>query len=98
MRRRAHILSTSLMGSTDERSGRPELRYHLTDDRAPGWRLRDMSCIFTGLFPTSSPGGRMPNAAVLTTYGPPNVLEWTDVPMPEPSERQVRIRVRVSGV
>ena len=40
----------------------------------------------------------MPNAAVLTTYGPPNVLQWTDVPMPEPSERQVRIRVRVSGV
>jgi NADPH:quinone reductase-like Zn-dependent oxidoreductase len=40
----------------------------------------------------------MPNAAVLTTYGPPNVLEWTDVAMPEPSERQVRIRVRVSGV
>jgi NADPH:quinone reductase-like Zn-dependent oxidoreductase len=40
----------------------------------------------------------MPNAAVLTTYGPPNVLEWTDVAMPEPSERQVLIRVRVSGV
>jgi NADPH:quinone reductase-like Zn-dependent oxidoreductase len=40
----------------------------------------------------------MPNAAILTTYGPPNVLEWTDVAMPEPSERQVRIRVRVSGV
>jgi NADPH:quinone reductase-like Zn-dependent oxidoreductase len=40
----------------------------------------------------------MPNAAVLTTYGPPNVLEWTDVATPEPSERQVRIKVRVSGV
>jgi NADPH:quinone reductase-like Zn-dependent oxidoreductase len=40
----------------------------------------------------------MPNAAVLTNYGPPNVLEWTQVPMPEPSERQIRIKVRVSGV
>src|SRR5260370_12561499 len=37
-------------------------------------------------------------AAVLTTYGPPSVLEWTQVPMPEPSERQIRIKVRVSGV
>src|SRR2546425_6976884 len=49
-------------------------------------------------FLPSNPGDRMPNAAVLTTYGPPNVLQWTDVPMPEPSERQVRIKVRVSGV
>ena len=40
----------------------------------------------------------MPSACVLTDYGPPNVLEWTDVPMPEPSETQIRIKVRVSGV
>jgi NADPH:quinone reductase-like Zn-dependent oxidoreductase len=40
----------------------------------------------------------MPNAALMTTYGPPDVLEWTEVPMPEPSEGQVRIKVRVSGV
>jgi NADPH:quinone reductase-like Zn-dependent oxidoreductase len=40
----------------------------------------------------------MPSACVLTEYGPPNVLEWEDVPMPEPSERQIRILVRVSGV
>lgn len=37
-------------------------------------------------------------AAVLTTYGPPSVLEWTQVPTPEPSEKQIRIKVRVSGV
>lgn len=37
-------------------------------------------------------------AAVVTTYGPPSVLEWTQVPMPQPSERQIRIKVRVSGV
>ena len=38
------------------------------------------------------------SACVLTGYGPPNVLEWKDVPMPEPAETQVRIKVRVSGV
>jgi NADPH:quinone reductase-like Zn-dependent oxidoreductase len=40
----------------------------------------------------------VPSACVVTTYGPPDVLEWTHVPMQEPSERQVRIKVRVSGV
>lgn len=40
----------------------------------------------------------MPNASVVTEYGPPDVLEWEDVPLPEPSERQIRIKVRVSGV
>src|SRR3989475_4901608 len=40
----------------------------------------------------------MPSAAVLTNYGSPSVLQWTHVPMPEPAETQVRIKVRVSGV
>lgn len=40
----------------------------------------------------------MPHACVLTEYGPPDVLEWNDVPLPEPSARQIRIKVRVSGV
>jgi NADPH:quinone reductase-like Zn-dependent oxidoreductase len=38
------------------------------------------------------------SACVLTEYGPPDVLEWRDVPVPEPSETQIRIEVRVSGV
>jgi NADPH:quinone reductase-like Zn-dependent oxidoreductase len=38
------------------------------------------------------------HACVLTEYGPPDVLEWKDVVVPEPSERQIRIKVRVSGV
>jgi NADPH:quinone reductase-like Zn-dependent oxidoreductase len=38
------------------------------------------------------------SACVLTTYGPPEVLEWTHVPRPEPAEGQIRIKVRVSGV
>lgn len=40
----------------------------------------------------------MPHACVLTEYGPPDVLRWEDVPSPEPSEGQIRIKVRVSGV
>src|SRR6201989_577635 len=40
----------------------------------------------------------MARASVLTAYGSPNVLEWKDVPMPEPSAREIRIKVRVSGV
>ena len=40
----------------------------------------------------------MPSACVLTEYGSPDVLEWEDVPMPEPSEMQIRIKVHASGV
>ena len=40
--------------------------------------------------------GAMPSACVVTGYGPPEVLEWQDVPMPEPPAAQIRIRVRVS--
>ena len=40
----------------------------------------------------------MPKAVVLTKYGPPDVLVWKDVAMPEPGPRQVRIRVQCAGV
>jgi NADPH:quinone reductase-like Zn-dependent oxidoreductase len=40
----------------------------------------------------------MASACVLTEYGPPDVLEWKDVQVPEPPEGQIRIRARVSGV
>ena len=40
----------------------------------------------------------MPSACVLTDYGPPDVLKWQAVPMLEPSDTQIRIKVRVSGV
>ena len=37
--------------------------------------------------------------ASLNGHGPPDVLEWKEVPVPEPvPEGQVRIKVRVSGV
>ena len=39
----------------------------------------------------------MPNAVALTKYGPPEVLEWTAVPLGEPGEGQIRIRVKASG-
>ena len=40
----------------------------------------------------------MPSACVLTDYGSPDVLEWQEVTMPEPSETQIRIKVHSSGV
>ena len=40
----------------------------------------------------------MPKAVVLTQYGPPEVLVWSDVPMPEPGPGQVRIRIKAAGV
>ena len=40
----------------------------------------------------------MPKAILLTRYGPPEVLAWSDVPMPEPGPGQVRIRVKAAGV
>ena len=40
----------------------------------------------------------MPSASVVTEFGPPDVLEWEDVAMPEPSAREIRIKVRISGV
>src|SRR6201982_3755471 len=40
----------------------------------------------------------MPSACVLTEYGPPSVLEWAEVALPEPSKGEIRIRAMVSGV
>ena len=40
----------------------------------------------------------MPNAVVMTGYGPPEVLKWAGVPLPEPGEGQIRIKVRAAGV
>ncbi|WP_426511761.1 NADP-dependent oxidoreductase [Dactylosporangium sp. McL0621] len=40
----------------------------------------------------------MPRAVILDGYGPPDVLTWADVPLPEPGPGQVRLRVRAAGV
>ena len=40
----------------------------------------------------------MPNAVVMTRYGPPEVLEWAGVPLAEPGEGQIRIKVRAAGI
>src|SRR5258708_21633806 len=40
----------------------------------------------------------MPNAVVMTGYGPPEVLKWAGVPLPEPGEGQIRIKVRAAGI
>jgi len=40
----------------------------------------------------------MPNAVVMTEYGPPEVLKWAAVPLPEPGAGQIRIKVKAAGV
>jgi NADPH:quinone reductase-like Zn-dependent oxidoreductase len=40
----------------------------------------------------------MPNAVVMTGYGPPEVLRWAGVPLREPGEGQIRIKVRAAGI
>jgi NADPH:quinone reductase-like Zn-dependent oxidoreductase len=40
----------------------------------------------------------MPNAIVMKEFGPPDVLKWAQVPLPEPGEGQVRIKVEAAGV
>src|SRR6266851_4829625 len=43
-------------------------------------------------------GTAMPNAVVMTGYGPPEVLKWAAVPLPEPGQGQIRIKVRAAGI
>src|SRR3984885_13833016 len=43
-------------------------------------------------------GTSMPHAVVMTGYGPPEVLKWAQVPMPEPGKGQIRFKVRTAGV
>src|SRR5258708_31739219 len=40
----------------------------------------------------------MPNAVVMTGYGPPEVLKWAQVPLPEPGGGQIRIKVKAAGI
>jgi len=40
----------------------------------------------------------MPSAVVMTGYGPPEVLKWAAVSLPEPGEGQIRIKVKAAGV
>jgi NADPH:quinone reductase-like Zn-dependent oxidoreductase len=40
----------------------------------------------------------MPNAVVMTGYGPPEVLKWAGVPLPEPGEGQITIKVKAAGI
>src|SRR5258708_2408813 len=47
---------------------------------------------------TRKEGTTMPNAVVMTGYGPPGVLKWAGVLLPEPGEGQIRIKVRAAGV
>jgi NADPH:quinone reductase-like Zn-dependent oxidoreductase len=40
----------------------------------------------------------MTNAVVMTGYGPPEVLKWAAVPLPEPGQGQIRIKVKAAGI
>src|SRR5580692_6415830 len=40
----------------------------------------------------------MPNAVVMTGYGPPEVLTWAAVRLPEPGQGQIRIKVKAAGI
>src|ERR1700757_2083173 len=40
----------------------------------------------------------MPNAIVMTGYGPPEVLKWAGVPLRKPGEGQIRIKVKAAGI
>jgi NADPH:quinone reductase-like Zn-dependent oxidoreductase len=40
----------------------------------------------------------MPNAVVMTGYGPPEVLKWAQVAVPEPGQGQIRIKVKAAGI
>src|SRR5258708_17153981 len=40
----------------------------------------------------------MPNPIVMAGYGPPEVLKWAGVPLPEPGKGQIRIKVRAAGI
>ena len=39
----------------------------------------------------------MPNAVVMTGYGPSEVLRWAGVLIPEPGAGQIRIKVKAVG-
>jgi NADPH:quinone reductase-like Zn-dependent oxidoreductase len=41
---------------------------------------------------------RHANAVVMTGYGPPEVLKWAVVPLSEPGEGQIRIKVKAAGI
>ena len=40
----------------------------------------------------------MPNAVVMTGYGPPEVLKWAGVPRTQPGEGQIRVKVKAAGI
>ena len=40
----------------------------------------------------------MTNAVVMTGFGPPEVLRWAQVPLPEPGEGQIRLKVKAAGI
>jgi hypothetical protein len=48
--------------------------------------------------PDYQEGTVMANAVVMTGYGLPEVLKWAGVPLPEPGQGQIRIKVKAAGI
>ena len=48
--------------------------------------------------PNYQEGTAMPNAVVMTGYGPPEVLKWAQAPLPELGHGQIRIKVKAAGI
>src|SRR3984885_13453740 len=48
--------------------------------------------------PLRQKGTAMPNAVVMTGYGPPEVLKWAEAPLREPGQGQIRIKVKAAGI
>ena len=47
--------------------------------------------------PNYQEGTAMPNAVVMTGYGPPEVLKWAQAPLPELGHGQIRIKVKAAA-
>jgi NADPH:quinone reductase-like Zn-dependent oxidoreductase len=61
-------------------------------------RLSDVSRISRPDRGRRQEGTAMPNAVVMTGYGPPEVLKWAAVPLTEPGEGQIRLKVKAAGI
>src|SRR2546422_774420 len=101
-RRRGHQLSASRLRRSGPRAGPGSAGPVARRDR---WSRRGRTTNTLKLPFAAIPrpllgrkGTAMPNAIVMTGYGPPEVLKWAGVPLREPGEGQIRIKVKAAGI
>src|SRR6266849_3892275 len=88
-RRRGHQLSASRLRRSGPRAVEQERAHHEHAEVAVRGHPEAA---------TRKEGTTMPNAVVMTGYGPPEVLKWAGVPLREPGEGQIRIKVKAAGI